>query len=60
MPPAAPVSTPWCTTTARSVLDIGCGAGRLGEALKAQQVIPVVGLEMPEKLLNISRDPPMI
>jgi 2-polyprenyl-3-methyl-5-hydroxy-6-metoxy-1,4-benzoquinol methylase len=32
--------------TARRVLDIGCGAGRLGEALKARQQAEVVGMEM--------------
>ena len=32
--------------TARAVLDIGCGAGRLGEALKARQQAEVVGVEL--------------
>jgi 2-polyprenyl-3-methyl-5-hydroxy-6-metoxy-1,4-benzoquinol methylase len=31
--------------TARDVLDIGCGAGRLGEVLKARQPVTVVGVE---------------
>ena len=35
-------------TTARAVLDIGCGAGRLGEALKARQTAEVVGVELNE------------
>ena len=35
-------------TSARSVLDIGCGAGRLGEALKARQPAEVVGIELNE------------
>ena len=34
--------------TARSVLDIGCGAGRLGEAIKARQQAEVVGIELDE------------
>jgi SAM-dependent methyltransferase len=33
-------------TTARRVLDVGCGAGRLGEALKARQPAEVVGIEL--------------
>jgi GT2 family glycosyltransferase/tetratricopeptide (TPR) repeat protein/SAM-dependent methyltransferase len=32
-------------TSARTVLDVGCGAGRLGEALKARQPATVVGIE---------------
>lgn len=31
--------------SARSVLDVGCGAGRLGEAIKARQGAEVTGLE---------------
>jgi SAM-dependent methyltransferase len=34
--------------TARAVLDIGCGAGRLGEAIKARQQAEVVGIELNE------------
>jgi 2-polyprenyl-3-methyl-5-hydroxy-6-metoxy-1,4-benzoquinol methylase len=34
--------------SARRVLDIGCGAGRLGEALKARQPAEVTGIEMVE------------
>jgi 2-polyprenyl-3-methyl-5-hydroxy-6-metoxy-1,4-benzoquinol methylase len=30
---------------ARRILDVGCGAGRLGEALKARQAAEVVGIE---------------
>lgn len=32
--------------TARRVLDIGCGAGKLGELLKARQPADVVGIEL--------------
>jgi len=32
--------------SARTVLDIGCGAGRLGESIKARQTAHVVGIEM--------------
>jgi GT2 family glycosyltransferase/tetratricopeptide (TPR) repeat protein/2-polyprenyl-3-methyl-5-hydroxy-6-metoxy-1,4-benzoquinol methylase len=32
--------------SARDVLDVGCGAGRLGEALKARQPATVVGIEL--------------
>jgi O-antigen biosynthesis protein len=32
--------------TARRVLDIGCGAGRLGEAIKARQEAQVTGIEL--------------
>jgi 2-polyprenyl-3-methyl-5-hydroxy-6-metoxy-1,4-benzoquinol methylase len=35
-------------TTARRVLDVGCGAGRLGEALKGRQQAAVVGIELNE------------
>jgi 2-polyprenyl-3-methyl-5-hydroxy-6-metoxy-1,4-benzoquinol methylase len=31
--------------SARRVLDVGCGAGRLGEALKRRQPVEVVGIE---------------
>jgi 2-polyprenyl-3-methyl-5-hydroxy-6-metoxy-1,4-benzoquinol methylase len=34
--------------TARKVLDIGCGAGRLGEVLKSRQGATVVGIELTE------------
>ena len=33
-------------STARCVLDIGCGAGRLGESLKARQPVVIVGIEL--------------
>jgi O-antigen biosynthesis protein len=33
-------------TTARRVLDVGCGVGRLGEAIKARQGAEVVGIEL--------------
>lgn len=32
--------------TARRVLDIGCGAGRLGESIKARQIAEVWGVEL--------------
>jgi spore maturation protein CgeB len=32
--------------SARRVLDVGCGAGRLGEAIKARQPASVVGIEL--------------
>lgn len=32
--------------SARKILDIGCGAGRLGEALKARQPCEVIGIEL--------------
>jgi len=32
--------------SAQSILDVGCGAGRLGEAVKARQGATVVGVEM--------------
>jgi 2-polyprenyl-3-methyl-5-hydroxy-6-metoxy-1,4-benzoquinol methylase len=35
--------------TARRVLDVGCGAGRLGEAIKARQQAEVVGIECDER-----------
>lgn len=34
--------------TAKRVLDVGCGAGRLGEALKSRQEVEVVGIELNE------------
>ncbi len=41
--------------TARSVLDIGCGAGRLGEALKIRQQAEVVGVELNETAAAVAR-----
>ena len=41
--------------TARRVLDIGCGAGRLGEALKARQQAEVVGIELDEAAAAAAR-----
>ncbi len=41
--------------SARRVLDIGCGAGRLGEALKARQQADVVGIEMNEAAAAVAR-----
>ena len=36
----------WFPESAERVLDVGCGAGRLGEALKARQAARVVGIEV--------------
>jgi 2-polyprenyl-3-methyl-5-hydroxy-6-metoxy-1,4-benzoquinol methylase len=41
--------------TARQVLDIGCGAGRLGEALKARQTAEVYGIEYDEQAAQAAR-----
>jgi GT2 family glycosyltransferase/tetratricopeptide (TPR) repeat protein/2-polyprenyl-3-methyl-5-hydroxy-6-metoxy-1,4-benzoquinol methylase len=41
--------------TARTVLDVGCGAGRLGEALKARQQVQVVGIELNEAAAAAAR-----
>ena len=41
--------------TARAVLDIGCGAGRLGEAIKARQQAEVVGIELNESAAAAAR-----
>jgi len=41
--------------SARRVLDIGCGAGRLGEALKARQQAEVIGVEMNAKAADSAR-----
>jgi O-antigen biosynthesis protein len=41
--------------TARRVLDIGCGAGRLGEAIKARQNAEVVGIERDEAAAAVAR-----
>jgi 2-polyprenyl-3-methyl-5-hydroxy-6-metoxy-1,4-benzoquinol methylase len=35
-------------TGARRVLDVGCGAGRLGEAIKGRQQAEVIGIELNE------------
>ena len=43
-------------TTARRVLDIGCGAGRLGEALKGRQQAEVVGVELNEAAAAQARE----
>lgn len=42
--------------SARSVLDVGCGAGRLGEALKARQECEVVGVERDEDAARRARE----
>jgi SAM-dependent methyltransferase len=34
--------------SARTILDVGCGAGRLGEAIKARQEAEVTGVELAE------------
>jgi methionine biosynthesis protein MetW len=41
--------------TARRVLDIGCGAGRLGEAIKKRQAAEVVGIECVEEAAQAAR-----
>ncbi len=41
--------------TARKVLDIGCGAGRLGEAIKARQPAEVTGMEFDEGAARSAR-----
>jgi 2-polyprenyl-3-methyl-5-hydroxy-6-metoxy-1,4-benzoquinol methylase len=41
--------------TARKVLDVGCGAGRLGEAVKARQAAEVVGIEQNEAAARAAR-----
>jgi 2-polyprenyl-3-methyl-5-hydroxy-6-metoxy-1,4-benzoquinol methylase len=42
--------------SARRVLDIGCGAGRLGQALKARQPAEVVGIELSEAAAREARN----
>jgi GT2 family glycosyltransferase/tetratricopeptide (TPR) repeat protein/2-polyprenyl-3-methyl-5-hydroxy-6-metoxy-1,4-benzoquinol methylase len=42
--------------SARRVLDVGCGAGRLGEALKRRQPAEVVGIEFVEEAAQASRE----
>lgn len=41
---------------ARKILDIGCGAGRLGEAIKKRQTAEVVGIEMIESAARLARE----
>jgi 2-polyprenyl-3-methyl-5-hydroxy-6-metoxy-1,4-benzoquinol methylase len=41
--------------TARKVLDVGCGTGRLGETLKARQAAEVVGIEYDERAADSAR-----
>jgi GT2 family glycosyltransferase/tetratricopeptide (TPR) repeat protein/2-polyprenyl-3-methyl-5-hydroxy-6-metoxy-1,4-benzoquinol methylase len=40
---------------AQRALDIGCGAGRLGEAIKARQQADVVGIELDEAAAAVAR-----
>jgi GT2 family glycosyltransferase/tetratricopeptide (TPR) repeat protein/2-polyprenyl-3-methyl-5-hydroxy-6-metoxy-1,4-benzoquinol methylase len=42
--------------SARTVLDIGCGAGRLGAAVQARQEARVVGIERDEQAAATARD----
>jgi GT2 family glycosyltransferase/2-polyprenyl-3-methyl-5-hydroxy-6-metoxy-1,4-benzoquinol methylase len=42
--------------SARRVLDVGCGAGRLGEALKRRQPVEVVGIEFVEEAARAARE----
>ncbi len=41
--------------SARRVLDVGCGAGRLGEAVKARQAAEVVGVELDAHAAELAR-----
>ena len=41
--------------TARRVLDIGCGAGRLGEAIKQRQEANVSGIEFDSQAAAVAR-----
>ena len=41
--------------SARRVLDIGCGAGRLGESLKQRQAVEVVGIELQSRAAALAR-----
>ncbi len=41
--------------SARKVLDIGCGTGRLGEALKARQQAEVIGIEFDEAAATVAQ-----
>jgi GT2 family glycosyltransferase/tetratricopeptide (TPR) repeat protein/2-polyprenyl-3-methyl-5-hydroxy-6-metoxy-1,4-benzoquinol methylase len=41
--------------TSRRVLDVGCGAGRLGEALKARQEATVSGIELDQAAAEMAR-----
>ena len=42
-------------TSARRVLDVGCGAGRLREALKARQTVHVAGIEVVPEAAALAR-----
>ena len=42
--------------SARTILDIGCGAGRLGQAIKERQEAEVVGIERDEDAAQLARD----
>jgi len=41
--------------SARHVLDVGCGAGRLGEAIKARQQADITGIELNEEAAGLAR-----
>lgn len=43
-------------TTARRILDIGCGGGALGAALKARQACAVTGVEINPRAVEIAAD----
>lgn len=42
-------------SSAKRVLDVGCGAGRLGEALKARQAVTVAGIEIAASAAALAR-----
>jgi len=44
------------STSAKRVLDVGCGAGCLGESLKQRQCVEVVGIEVDEQAATKARD----
>jgi len=42
-------------TTARNVLELGCGRGRLGESIKARQAARVIGIELDPEAATVAR-----
>ena len=43
--------------TAATVLEVGCGRGRLGASLKARQTCKVIGIELDKEAATIARGP---